>query len=415
MFSKFRMETPQSVLRSVRNGDLQVPVHQNSHRYLPVPGPLFWHEGSPSSLYKGYGSCLRHPPSLGVPPPSVSRRLADSGVFSRGSDQGERLPFGVLFSSGDLYQSGEVELSPSQCPTYLGMRILSVPLRAFPTAERLGKFSLQLQEFLSSRSHPAPLWRSLLGRMSSLSLLILGSRLRMRSLQRCLKRSWDFRNDDSIIAWDDSCFRDLRWSNLTPGVPLEAPIPDVNLYTNASDQFWGGSLEGGQAWSLWSATERLLSINHRELLVVDRSLSAFRDQVQGLRVALFSDNTTTIAYLKKLGGTKFPTQRHHSVHPEGLRVLGCGSLPSVYSRLSQHHGGRPQPHQPSPWVGVDSLRGGLPGGSASVVNFHRSLCNHPEPPAACVFLPFWTPCQQGRMRCSRLGTVWRYMLSLLSP
>ena len=45
VLSNFRMETPQSVLRSVRTGDwmisidlqdayLQVPVHQDSHRYL---------------------------------------------------------------------------------------------------------------------------------------------------------------------------------------------------------------------------------------------------------------------------------------------------------------------------------------------------------------------------------------------
>ena len=45
VFSKFQMETPQSILRSVQTGDwivsldlqdayLQIPVHQESHRYL---------------------------------------------------------------------------------------------------------------------------------------------------------------------------------------------------------------------------------------------------------------------------------------------------------------------------------------------------------------------------------------------
>ena len=39
-------------------------------------------------------------------------------------------------------------LSPTQSPTYLGMRIQSDPLSAFPTEERLEVFSLQLQEFM---------------------------------------------------------------------------------------------------------------------------------------------------------------------------------------------------------------------------------------------------------------------------
>ena len=198
-------------------------------------------------------------------------------------------------------------LSLTQSPTYLEVRIQSDPLRAFPTVECLETFSLQLQEFMSSRRHLAHLWCSLLGRMFSLSLLVPGSRFRMRSLQLCLKRSWDFRNEDSVVDWDQSFLEDLRWwsveSNLS-GVPLTSPLPDVHLYT---DQGWGGTLDGAHASDLWSATERLLSINHRELLAVERSLFAFQDHLCGMRVALFADNTTAIAYLKKLGGTKSPT------------------------------------------------------------------------------------------------------------
>ena len=35
---------------------------------------------------------------------------------------------------------------------------------------------------------------------------------------------------------------------------------------------------------------------------------------------------------------------------------------------------------------MDSVHSGVPGGSASVVGFHRLLCDQPEPPAACVLL-----------------------------
>ena len=80
----------------------------------------------------------------------------------------------------------------------LGMRIQSDPLRAFPTAERLKTFFLQLQEFMSSRHHPAHLWRSLLGRMSFSErglchrlgpVLPRGSSVVVRRVQRHLRGS----------------------------------------------------------------------------------------------------------------------------------------------------------------------------------------------------------------------------------
>ena len=148
----------------------------------------------------------------------------------------------------------------------------------------------------------------MLGRMSSLSLLVLGSRLRMRSHQICFRRSWDFRDESMMIPLDDSCQGDLQWwsdeSNLTPGVPLESPMPDVHLYSDASDQGWGATIDDSQASSLWSDEERALSIDHRELLAVHLDLLSFRDNVRSQRVALFCDNTTVVSYLRKLGGTK---------------------------------------------------------------------------------------------------------------
>ena len=40
-----------------------------------------------------------------------------------------------------------------------------------------------IEEFLSSPNPPAALWRRLLGHLSSLTLLVKGGMLRMRSLQ----------------------------------------------------------------------------------------------------------------------------------------------------------------------------------------------------------------------------------------
>ena len=84
-------------------------------------------------------------------------------------------------------------LIPSQDMTYLGMQIQSVRFIAKPTATRVENL-LKIEEFLSSLGPPAALWRRLLGRLSSLTLLVKGGMLRMRSLQVRLRSRWDFRD-----------------------------------------------------------------------------------------------------------------------------------------------------------------------------------------------------------------------------
>ena len=331
VFSKFHMETPQSVLRSVRTGDwmvsldlqdayLQIPVHPESRRYLRF---VF---GQKTFQFRVLCFGLTTAPQVFtrvMAPVSVIMhrmgfrilRYLDDWLLLASSFQEILRARDFLLNLCQLLgiriNLSKSNLTPTQSPVYLGMMIRSAPLRVFPTEERLAKLTSQLEEFRSARQQPASVWRSLLGRMFSLSLLIPGSRLRMRSLQLCLKRNWNFVDDSKVIPWEDSCLGDLQWwldrSNLTPGVPLESPMPDFHLYTDASDQGWGASIEGRSSSGLWSQAEKVLSINHRELLAVYLAILAFRDLLRGQQVALFSDNTTAVSYLKKLGGTRSAT------------------------------------------------------------------------------------------------------------
>ena len=80
-------------------------------------------------------------------------------------------------------------LVPSQDMTYLAMRILSVRFIVKPTETRIVNLLNMIEEFLS-----APC-RRLLGHLSSLTLLMKGGMLRMRSLQLRLRSKWNFRDD----------------------------------------------------------------------------------------------------------------------------------------------------------------------------------------------------------------------------
>ena len=198
-------------------------------------------------------------------------------------------------------------LVPTQSLVYLGMEIRSLPFIARPTPIRVSNLLRLIEEFLSTPSPPASLWRRLLGHLSSLTLLVSGGMLRMSLLQLCLKDQWDFLDDQFQVSWSPLCREDLLWwsrvAQLREGVSLSLPVPDVSFFSDASDVGWGALVGEHHALGLWSPRQKTLSINLRDLLAVQYGLKALEHLLVGLSVALFCDNTTTVAYLRRSGGT----------------------------------------------------------------------------------------------------------------
>ena len=198
-------------------------------------------------------------------------------------------------------------LTPSQTADYLGMRLQTHPLRVFPTLKRVLKLSSLVLEFVSCRQHPLPVWCQLLGVMSSLSSIVPGSRLWMRSLQLRLNAAGRLLPNSAAVSWDDSCLEDLRWwseeSHLLVGLPLGLPRPDLSLFTDASDSGWGASLEDDHLSGSWPPHCSVYLINHRELLAVLYGVQGFLPLLRDQSVSLFADNTTALSYLRNQGGT----------------------------------------------------------------------------------------------------------------
>ena len=155
---------------------------------------------------------------------------------------------------------GKSSLVPSQDMTYLGMQILSVWFIAKPTETRVVNLLNIIEEFLSSPSPPAALWRRLLGHLSSLTLLVKGGMLRMRSLQLRLRSEWNFRDDYLRIPWDPLCQEDLLWwsraTQQREGVDLSLPVPDLSFYSDASDVGWGAIIGEQQVSGVWTPSQK---------------------------------------------------------------------------------------------------------------------------------------------------------------
>ena len=325
--SRFHMETPRSVLNSIRPGDwmisldlqdayLQVPVHHDSRRYLRfvVDGKTFQFR----VLCFGLTTAPQVFTRIMAPVSAILHRhgvrmlrylddwliLASSKIACIQSR--DRL-LSVCTELGIQVNLTKSSLVPSQSLVYLGMEIHSLPFIARPTPARANNLIRLMEEFLSTPSPPACLWRRLLGHLSSLILLVSGGMIRMRLLQLCLKDQWDFLDDQFQVSWSPLCREDLLWWSrevqLREGVSLSLPAPDISFFSDASDVGWGALVGEHHASGLWLPHQKALSINMRELLAVQLGLQAFEHLIMGMSVALFCDNTTTVAYLRRSGGT----------------------------------------------------------------------------------------------------------------
>ena len=227
----FKMETVQSVLLSVRQGDwmvfidlkeayLQVPINPDSRKYL-----LFVAFGKPyqfRALCFGLSmapqvftkvmapvSTILH--SLGI----RMRRYLDDWLIQANSREAVLQALGTVLSVcrelGIVVNPEKSNFVAAQRAQYLGTVLDAQTFRASPSQEHIDKLMSLGDEFLSSRLQPASTWLTLLGTLSSLSHLVPGVRLHMRALQLALHRSWDCLDDSFLVSWSDKCLQNLLW------------------------------------------------------------------------------------------------------------------------------------------------------------------------------------------------------------
>ena len=278
---------------------------------LPIHSAVLWPLHGSAGLHQGHGSCFSYTPFYGDPYETVSRRLASPVCLSGVSLLRDlQTVLQLCHELGIVVNPQISNLVPSQVVQYLGVVIDSTSFRASLSEERISRLQSTAAEFQSCALPPASLWLSLLGVLSSLAHLVPGGRLRMRSLQLCLHRSWDRQDLEAPVYASMACLRDLQgWLHLprlSLGVSLCQVSPDLRFWSDASDVGWGAHLDHQIASGLWDAHQAALSINARELLAVNLGLHQFQSSLQRRTGAVFCDNTTAVAYLRSEGGTRSP-------------------------------------------------------------------------------------------------------------
>ena len=101
----------------------------------------------------------------------------------------------------------------------------------------------------------------------------------------------------------------LWWTlaeNVGVGIPFGIWRDQLSVTTDASLTGWGAFCEFRTLSGVWTAEEAQSHINLLELEAVVRAVRALADLAVGKNLTVFSDNTTTVAYINRQGGTRSP-------------------------------------------------------------------------------------------------------------
>ena len=429
------VDPEQSVLRFIRPGDwmislyLQVPVHRDSRRYL-----RFVVQGK---TYQFRVLCF----GLTTAPQVFTRIMAPvSAILHKyGVRMLRYLDDWLILPSSELacLQSRDrlltlctelgiqVNLTKSslvltQSLVYLGMEIRSLPFIARPTPARVGNLLRLIEEFLSTLSPPAFLWRRLLGHLLSLTLLVPGGMLRMRLLQICLKDQWDFLDAQFQVSWSPLSREDFLWwarvAQQREGVSLSLPIPDQLFLRRLGSRLGGPSGRTPCLGPLVSSSDRFL---HQFERAVGSSV-----QPPGLRTSPSGP----------VGGSVLRQYHHSRLSPSFRRDVllhserqGEGNPPmggnqpfpspaSVHRGLVQCHSGHSESPQSGDRVQVDSPSGGSRSPCPQMAGGDRSFCDVTDRQTSGVLLPgLRFEGGGGRTLFSSPGTISKLMPFLRSP
>jgi len=152
---------------------------------------------------------------------------------------------------------------------------------------------------------------SLIGLLVSMEKQVPFGRCFLRPLQWGLALQWRIARDhlDDLVQITPEMKEALRWwlsrANTTKGKPLEQFVPDLQLFTDASQMAWGAHMNEWEVSRLWSPEDQGLHINVLELKAVRYAYEMWSHHYgPGTKWLVFSDNTTVVAHINKQGGTK---------------------------------------------------------------------------------------------------------------
>ena len=195
--------------------------------------------------------------------------------------------------------------SPAQQIEFLGFILDSSNQTLTLPTKKVEKVITKCKAMLAGQNCTKRGLAMVIGTLHSCALAVYPAPLHYRELQAVMNLT--------IGEWDASVVitmaarRDLTWwtENLKShnGTPWVQPEATMVIETDASKTGWGATSMNQEAQDFWNPEEAKMSINTLETLAIQRGLQALV-KVTNITVQVKTDNTTALAYIGKMGGTK---------------------------------------------------------------------------------------------------------------
>lgn len=209
-------------------------------------------------------------------------------------------------------------LIPKTRCKYLGFLLDSVTMRVeLPENKKLLLLS-QMKIFKKKKKFKIRDFAQLVGSLVACCPAVEYGLLHCRLFERAKVRALNSNEGsfDAMMSMPGFVQRDWDW--WMRAIPLaNRAIKEYKfiktIFSDASLSGWGAFCEGESANGLWDETERSLHINHLELKAALLALKCFAADLRDVEILLKVDNTTTMAYINRMGGVRFA----------GLHDLAC--------------------------------------------------------------------------------------------
>ena len=196
-------------------------------------------------------------------------------------------------------------LEPAQSIEYLGFIISTV--NEYPSIsakkERVCKIKRLIRNLQNKKSCSARLLARCAGLCVSTAWVVSTGKLYLRGIYKLIstKEKWE-----DTLTFDETVYKELDWwlSNIDKfNAKVLKPNPvTVSLEVDASASGWGAALGENLAKGDYDESVSKKSSNFRELTAILLAILAFKVKLKNQHVLIFSDNSTSIAYINNRGG-----------------------------------------------------------------------------------------------------------------
>ena len=228
---------------------------------------------------------------------------------------------------------------PTQILHHLGFILNSLDMTVSIFEEKHAKLKHTAQKVLDKKSPTIREVARLIGMMISCFPGVEYGELSYRQLEiekaAALKASnWVFEN---TMQLSETAKSDITWwimNSLSSKQRIDHGKIGYTLYTDASNQGWGATLNGLTTGGRWSASEATHHINYLELKAIFLGLQALCKKVTNDHIKVTTDNTTAVAYIRNMGA---PTLFYVATW---LNESGNSAFHDTYGLLSATYQGK---------------------------------------------------------------------------